>query len=114
MVVFVTVGRDQDQEDELTQRTGEVYKRTSYNTKCGVYYDPETNNVATDQSKAFRKNFAGLGYMYDPVRDAFISPKPYSDWVLNETTCCWEPPTPYPSDGQNYYWDETNHAWINA
>ena len=67
IVVFVTVGRDEDngKEDQLTARTGDVYKQTSYNTRGGVYYDPTTNEPSVDQSKAFRKNYAGLGYTYD-------------------------------------------------
>lgn len=87
-------------------------KRTSYNTKGGVYYDPKTNQPVEDQSKAFRKNYAGIGYTYDPTRDAFIPPKNYPSWNLNETTCLWEPPIPYPNDGNRYYWDENALNWI--
>jgi hypothetical protein len=116
IVVFVTVGRQEDngKEVELSQRTGDTYKQTSYNTRCGVHYDPNTNEPSLDQSKALRKNYAGIGYTYDEVRDAFISPKPYQDWILNESTCCWEAPEPYPSDGGLYYWDENIHQWVPA
>lgn len=116
VVVFVTVGRQEDdgKELELSQRTGETYKQTSYNTQCGVYYDPYTGLPSSDQSKAFRKNYAGIGYTYDEVRDAFISPKPYQDWVLNDFSCCWESPTPYPTDGNDYYWDENTHSWVQV
>lgn len=92
-VVFVTVGRDEDdgKEDELTARTGDVYKQTSYNTRGGVHYQAD-GTPSPDQSKAFRKNFAGIGYTYDAQRDAFIAPCPGEGWVLNEETCQWENP----------------------
>ena len=111
VVVFVTVGRQEDdgKENELTARTGDVYKQTSYNTYGGVHY---TNGVpSADQSKAFRKNYAGLGYTYDAGRDAFIPPKPYNSWVLNEDTCLWNAPTPFPTDGKIYIWNEETTSW---
>ena len=82
VVVFVTVGRNEDdgKEAELSARTGDVYKQTSYNTFGGVHLLGGT---------PFRKNFAGLGYTYDPARDAFIPPKPSDDAVLDEETCQW-------------------------
>ena len=89
-VVFVTVGRDEDDELELCARTGDTYRKTSYNTKGGIYYDPVTTQPALDQSKSFRKNFAGIGFTYDRERDAFIPPKPEGNFVLNEETCLWE------------------------
>jgi len=61
-----------------------------------------------------RKNYAGIGYTYDADRDAFISPKPYESWVLNEDTCNWEAPTPYPSDGKLYTWDEDTLSWVEV
>jgi hypothetical protein len=72
------------------------WKKTSYNTKGGKHYDAD-GNESTDQTQAFRKNYAGIGSTYDAVRDAFISPKIHTSWVLNENTCRWEPPIPYPS-----------------
>jgi hypothetical protein len=72
--------------------TRDVWKQTSYN-----------GNI--------RKNFAGIGYTYDQSRDAFIPPKSYNSWVLNETTCLWEAPVVYPDDGQVYKWNETNQQW---
>lgn len=94
VVVFVTVGRDEDdgKEAELSARTGDVYKQTSYNTRGGVHYLPNSDTPSPDQSKALRKNYAGIGYTYDPVLDAFIPPKLYPDWVLNPDTCLWERP----------------------
>jgi hypothetical protein len=114
IVIFVTVGAEHDdgKEDELFQRTGDVYKQTSYNTRGGVYYTPNTNEPDPDQSKAFRKNYAGLGYTYDATRDAFIPPQPYPSWVLNETSCLWDAPIPYPTDGKRYMWDEDTQNWI--
>lgn len=116
VVVFVTVGRDEDngREAELTARTGDVYKQTSYNTRGGVYYDNATNEPHADQSKAFRKNYAGIGYSYDASRDAFISPKPYPSWTLDEETCGWVPPVPRPADDKIYLWDENNQQWVEV
>lgn len=112
----MTVGRDEDEdkEAELLARTGDVYKRTSYNTRGGVHYNPETNEPSADQSKAFRKNYAGLGYTYDAGRDAFIPPKPYNSWVLNETTCLWDAPVAMPTDGKRYSWDEATTSWVEV
>lgn len=112
-VIFVTVGRDEDREEELTERTGDVYKQTSYNTRGGVHYQSD-GTPSADQAKAFRKNYAGLGYTYDALRDAFIPPKPYLSWVLNEQSCLWESPVPYPTDGKRYVWDETNQTWVEV
>ena len=113
VVIFVTVGRDEDngKEDELTARTGDVYKQTSYNTRGGVHYQAD-GTPSADQSKAFRKNYAGLGYTYDESRDAFIPPKPYASWMLNETTCLWDAPVAYPMDGKRYTWDEDTTSWV--
>jgi hypothetical protein len=66
----------------------------------------------TSYNGSFRKNYAGIGYTYDEVRDAFIPPKPYNSWILNEDTCLWEPPLPYPSDGNLYDWDEEEQMWV--
>lgn len=66
----------------------------------------------TSFNKSFRKNYAGIGYTYDPARDAFIPPKPFPSWVLNEETCLWESPTPYPQDGKAYIWEEGSKTWI--
>jgi hypothetical protein len=112
-VIFITVGRDEDNglESELTERTGDIYKQTSYNTRGGVHY---TNNIPSDdQSKAYRKNFAGIGFTYDSERDAFIPPKPYSSWVLNEQSCQWEAPVPRPTEGL-YKWNEESVQWVEV
>jgi len=82
---------------------GQLCKRTSYNTIGGVH---------KNGGFSFRKNYGGLGFTYDPIRDAFIAPKPYPSWILNEETCIWEAPVPYPNDGQLYSWDETTKSWV--
>ncbi len=76
-------------------------KRTSYNTQGGVHKLGGT---------PFRKNYAGVGYIYDPVRDAFYSQQPYASWTLDESTCYWQPPTPRP-EGMDWYWSESVLAW---
>jgi hypothetical protein len=113
IVIFVTVGRQEDdgKEAELSEQTGDTYKQTSYNTRAGVYYDPTTNEPGADQSKAFRKNFAALGYSYDEALDAFIPPKPFDSWILDEETCQWQPPVPRPTDGFTYFWNEATVDW---
>ena len=94
--------------------------KTSYNIRGGVYYDPNTNQPAADQSiidgdeARLRKNFAGKGFTYDRDRDAFIPPKPYDSWVLNEDTCLWNPPVPYPDDDKFYTWDEETQSWVEV
>lgn len=66
----------------------------------------------TSYNGNFRKNYAGIGYTYDEQRDAFIPPKPYPSWTLNEDTCLWESPIPYPNDGNHYIWDEETLSWV--
>jgi hypothetical protein len=89
--------------DFLTKLTGyPVWKQTSYNTHGGVH-----DNSGTP----FRKNHAGIGYTYDEDRDAFISPKPFKSWVLNEQTCLWESPVAKPQDDNKYKWNEQNQSW---
>lgn len=89
-----------------------TWVQTSYNTRGGIYYTPNTTNRDPDQTKAFRKNFAQPGYAWDPGRDAFIPPKPFPSWLLNEASCTWEPSVPYPTDGKGYYWDEPTLSWV--
>jgi hypothetical protein len=89
--------------DFLTKLTGyPVWKQTSYNTHGGVH-----DNNGTP----LRKNHASIGMTYDEDRDAFIPKKPYNSWILNEDTCLWESPMPYPQDGNMYKWNEQNQSW---
>ena len=83
--------------------------KTSYNTKGGVHYAPNSNEP--DGGVALRKNYAGKGFTYDKDRDAFISPKPFESWILSEDTCCRDPPVPYPADKKSYVWDENSKTW---
>ena len=89
IVTLVVVGKDEG-EDGVDWEQYYGAKRTSYNTFAGVHYNTETNERSPDQSKAFRKNYAGIGFTYDPIRDAFIPPKPSETAILNENTCLWE------------------------
>jgi hypothetical protein len=89
--------------DFLTKLTGwAIWKQTSYNTVGGVH---------NKGGIPFRKNHAGIGYIYDEDRDAFIPKKPYNSWILNESTCLWEAPIAKPNDGKRYNWNEINQNW---
>jgi hypothetical protein len=85
--------------------------QTSYNTRGGKHYDPETGELSADQTKALRKNYAGIGFTYDAARDAFIPPKPFNSWLLDEDTCLWNAPVAYPDDGGRYVWNEETTSW---
>jgi hypothetical protein len=107
VVTEVVTGKD---EDSVVYNIELVYqdmfkqtcKRTSYNTIGGIH---------KNGGVPFRKNYAGVGYTYDYSRDAFIPPKPFDSWTLNETSCLWEPPVAYPTDGQTYEWNEELEIW---
>ena len=113
IVTEVIVGKDEgedgiDWEQYYGELRNQVCKRTSYNTLGGVHINGGT---------PYRKNYAGIGMTWDAGRDAFISPKPYNSWVLNESTCRWEAPTAMPTDadiskGEYYRWDEPTTAWV--
>ena len=103
----------------------EEWVQTSYNTFGNIHYNPNTGQPSEDQSKALRKNYAGKGYFYDKNRDAFIPPKPYESWILNQTSCRWEAPIPFPTiktytNSENVQvpylinWYENNRKWIAA
>jgi hypothetical protein len=89
--------------------------QTSYNTRGGIHYESNSNTPSQDQSKALRKNYAGVGYTYDNIKDAFIPPKPFNSWLLNETTCLWEAPVVKPTteleSNQYYSWNESITNW---
>ena len=105
-----------EQEFINTLPNPEEFIQTSYNTFGGVHYEPNTfpRVASADQSKSLRKNYAGIGFTYDSDKDAFIAPKPYPSWTLNENTCQWEPPVPLPNDDKFYRWDETTTSWVEV
>ena len=110
MVTEVIVGKDEGEDDvdweqHYGQFRGQMCRRTSYNTQGGTHLLGGT---------PFRKNYAGIGYTYDAERDAFIPPRPYASWILDDNTCDWQPPVAYATDGQPYVWDETTQTWTPA
>jgi hypothetical protein len=119
-VTSVIVGRDEDDlepgitswEEYFTAKGKGQAVRTSYNTRGGVHYTD--GEPSADQSKALRFNYAGIGFTYDADRDAFIPPKPFESWVLDEATCLWTAPIPYPADGGDYTWDEATTDWVEV
>ncbi len=108
IVTEVITGKDEgeggiDWEQHYGEFRGQTCKRTSYNTMGGVHSSGGT---------PYRKNYAGFGYTYDAGRDAFIPPKPFASWVLNETTCLWDAPIAMPIDDKRYSWNEEQVAWV--
>ena len=107
IVTEVIVGKNEgedntDWEVHYGNFRNQVCKRTSYNTSGGIH---------SSGGIPYRKNYAGIGYIYDEQRDAFIPQKPYASFILNEDTCLWEPPVPYPTDGEQYTWNEEDLQW---
>lgn len=114
VVTEVIVGKNEsnfDWETKYGMLRGQVCKRTSFNTYGGIHYNHNTGEPSADQSKALRKNYAGIGYTYDSTRDGFYAPQPYPSWVLNDDSCLWEAPTAMPTDGQRYEWNEETTSW---
>jgi len=95
--------------DTFVDSSPGTWIQTSYNTRGGIDYSPETGEP--DGGVALRKNYAGIGFTYDATRDAFYAPQPYASWTLNETSCIWEPPVAYPTDGERYDWNEETQSW---
>ena len=95
-------------EQEFVDGQEGIWVQTSYNTRGGKHYGQDGNE---DSGTALRKNYAGIGYVYDSTRDAFYLPEPYPSWTLDEATCRWEPPVAYPNDGESYGWNEETTAW---
>ena len=79
---------------------------------CQSLYGAYTKWIQTSYTGRIYKNYASIGYTFDPHRNAFIPPKPYESWLLNEDTCRWDPPVPYPTDGKTYVWDEETTSWV--
>lgn len=108
IVTEVIVGKDEgedgvDWEQWYGEFRGQLCKRTSYNTTQGIH---KLGGIP------YRKNYASIGYMYDSILDAFIPPKPFESWTLDEQTCNWQAPIPYPQDNKNYRWNEPTLSWI--
>jgi len=118
IVLDVAVGDDtmaDEGEQFFNKMVGGRWVKTSYNTRGGVHYNTVTWEPSDDQSKALRFNYAGIGYTFDPDKGtdgAFIPAKPFDSWVLNEDTCLWVAPVPYPTDGEAYVWDEDAGDWV--
>ena len=137
-IVQEVIVAEQNFIDSLPSESGISWVQTSYNTHGGVHYawkevtvteddgtTSKTMQPYVDGGVALRKNFAGVGHIYDSVRDAFYQPNPYPSWTLNETSCYWEAPVPYPTSQSNpatppevgdkiYDWDETNKKWVEV
>ena len=109
-IVLRVIVAEQDFIDSGAVGDPASWLQTSYNTRGGIHYDPVTNEP--DGKQALRKNYAGAGYFYDPALDAFIPPKQYPSWILDEQTCWWVAPVPYPTDGGDYSWDEATLSWV--
>jgi hypothetical protein len=127
IVIEVTVGNNNDVDEGyswLMENIGGTWVKTSYNSYGGKHYQEIEEQIQVGQGvfktvknrvesgqPHLRYNFASIGYYYDSEKDAFIPPKPYNSWILNEETCLWEPPTPYPTDGGRYIWVEEDLNW---
>jgi hypothetical protein len=111
---ILVVGNEQEHRGQefLSQdlSLGGRWEKTSYNTRLGIHYNPETGEPSADQTKSYRKNYAGIGFTFDEIRDAFIPPKPFESWILNEDTCSWEAPIPRPTEGL-WGWNEEIVNW---
>lgn len=90
----------------------EKWIKTSYNTRGGKHYDLDTN--LEDNGVPLRYNYAGIGFLYDPILDAFIPPQPYPSWILNTKTCLWDSPISYPNDDKFYFWSEEVINWVES
>jgi hypothetical protein len=110
IVTEVITGKDESDKTEpdwevhyAQFRTGMICRRTSYNTQAGTHLSG---------GAPYRKNYAGIGFTWDEQRDAFIPPKLFASWTLNEATCQWEAPIAYPTDGKQYTWEESTVSWV--
>lgn len=101
-------------EDWYAEFVGQRCKRTSYNTHGGVYWNPSTGKKAKDQSKAFRLNYAGVGFEFREDIDGFVPPQPFASWVLDEGSGLWVSPVPYPEGDGLWAWDEDGQVWVEV
>lgn len=114
-LVLQVISAEQDFIDTGLVGDPASWYQTSYNTKGGVYYIPNTNTPDPDQTKAFRKNYAGIGFsflQYGPEGEGFVPPRPYPSWTMNSFSYMWDAPVPYPAGPQLYYWDEETLSWV--
>lgn len=112
--VIVADDKYEGKELDLCRDTHLTYRQTSYNTRGGVHYNPETGEASADQSKALRKNYAQVGGEYRKDIDAFIGPQPYPSWTLNTTTGQWEAPEVWNPDRGRQRWNELTRQWESA
>ena len=112
-IVQQVIVADQNFVNGLPSESGVTWIKTSYNTYGGVHYAPRgpDDDRTPDGGTPLRKNFAGVGMIYDSARDAFYGPKPFDNWTLNEDTCFWEAPVAYPTDGKIYERNVTTNQW---
>jgi hypothetical protein len=102
-IVTKVIVAEPDFFDTFVDDSAGAWIQTSYNTRGGTH---------TQGGTPLRKNYAGVGYTYNSILDAFIPPQPYPSWTLNETTCLWEAPVAYPDDGEEYQWNEDTLSWV--
>ena len=110
-IVTKVIVAEEDFFNEFVDDSPGKWIQTSYNTRGGVHYKPNSNIPSDDQSKALRKNYAGIDWIYDEGKDAFYPPQPYSSWIIDESTGWRKAPTSIPDDGNKYEWDETSNSW---
>jgi hypothetical protein len=108
-VVTQVIAAEQDFIDSGFVGDPADWKQTSYNTRGGVHYAPNSNTP--DGGIALRGNYAGVGYTYDPANDVFYPPQPYTSWTIAAPTWTWTPPVAYPTDGKLYDWNESTLSW---
>lgn len=106
--------------DNFVDDSPGTWIQTSYNTRGGVHYEPDSNTPSADQSKALRGNYAGIGYNYDSTLDAFYAPQPYNSWTLDTGSFLWEAPVAYPTGDAtgsytgSYSWNEDEQNWVTG
>jgi hypothetical protein len=109
-IVTEVLVAEQDFIDTLTNK--DAWVQTSYNTRGGIHYAPNSNTP--DNGIALRANYAGVGYTYDNVNDVFYAPQPYPSWTISSPDWMWKAPVPYPTDNELYDWDETTTNWVKV
>ena len=111
-IVDSVIVADQEFIDSGLVGDASEWVQTSYNTRGGVHYAPDSDTP--DGGVALRGNYAGIGYTYDQVNDVFYAPQPYPSWTISAPAWQWQAPVPYPSTGGSYFWDEATQSWVLA